>query len=158
VHRLTTILPATDNLYAFLLGEADHPALGLPPGGISPRPILEMLRQLMKPARAVHPRSDWAIVDGNEIVGLIGLKAPADAEGCVEIGYGIAESRWGRGHATAALALALKELGRDPKIATVTAENAVDNIASQRVLEKNGFVRTGTRIDSEDGEVVCWRV
>jgi RimJ/RimL family protein N-acetyltransferase len=154
---VTTLLPATDELYGFLLGETVHPRLTLPPGGVSPRPILEMLRQLMKPVRASHHPGDWLILDGHEVVGLIGLKAPADAEGKIDFGYGVADSRQRRGHASRAVALMLMELARDPKVRLITAENAVDNIASQRVLEKNGFVRTGTRIDPEDGEVICWR-
>jgi RimJ/RimL family protein N-acetyltransferase len=44
----------------------------------------------------------------------------------------------------------------DRAIEALTAETAVDNIASQRVLEKNDFVRTGHRIDEEDGEVIGW--
>jgi RimJ/RimL family protein N-acetyltransferase len=156
---MTVLLPGTDDLYAWMLGgRAPVPNLALPPGGIAPAPVLEMLREAMKPVRAAHGGGDWLILDGEEAVGLISLKAPADANGTVEIGYGIAESRWGCGTATAALALALKELARDPRIRTVTAETAVDNIASQRVLEKNGFVRTGTRADPEDGDVICWQL
>jgi RimJ/RimL family protein N-acetyltransferase len=37
------------------------------------------------------------------------------------------------------------------------AETALTNPASARVLEKNGFVVTGTRIDPEDGALRCWR-
>ncbi len=38
------------------------------------------------------------------------------------------------------------------------AETRTDNIASQRVLECNGFTRTGERLDEEDGVLLCWRV
>ena len=98
------------------------------------------------------------MLEGNEVVGLIGLKAPADAEGKIEFGYGIADSRQRRGHATRAVALMLKDIARDSRVRIVTAETAVANIASQRVLEKNGFQRIGTRLDAEDGEVICWRL
>jgi len=156
---MTTLLPGTDDLYAWMLGwPAPHPNLALPPGGVSPEPVLAMLRELMKPARAVHPASDWLILDGNEVVGLIGLKAPADAEGKIDFGYGIADSRQRRGHASRAVALMLKAIAGDNLIRLVTAETAVDNIASQRVLEKNGFQRTGTRLDPEDGPLFCWQL
>jgi RimJ/RimL family protein N-acetyltransferase len=154
---MPVLLSGTDDLYAFLLGgPAPVPRLRLPPGGIAPAAVLEMLREAMKPVRAAHGGGDWLILDGDEVVGLISLRAPADASGTVEIGYGIAESRWGRGHASGALALMLKELACDPLIRRVTAETAVDNLASHRVLEKNGFVRTGARADPEDGDVICW--
>ena len=38
----------------------------------------------------------------------------------------------------------------------MTAETAVDNLASQRVLEKNGFVRTGVGSNDDDGDLVLW--
>jgi len=156
---MTTLLPGTDDLYAWMLGgPAPLPDLRLPPGGVTPEPVLVLLRELMKPVRAAHQPGDWLILDGDEVVGLIGLKAPADAEGKVEFGYGIADSRQCRGHATRAVTLVLKDVARDPLIRIVTAETTIANFASQRVLEKNGFLCTGTRLDPEDGEVACWQL
>jgi len=156
---MTTLLPGTDDLYAWMLGgPAPHPNLTLPPGGVAPEPVLAMLRDLMKPARAAHPVSDWLILEGDEVVGLIGLKAPADADGKIDFGYGVTDSRQRRGHASRAVALMLKEIDRDPRIRLVTAETSVNNFASQRVLEKNGFQRTGTRLDPEDGALFCWQL
>ena len=40
----------------------------------------------------------------------------------------------------------------------LTAGTSVDNPGSQRVLEKNGFVRTGTREDPEDGTLITWAI
>ena len=60
-----------------------------------------------------------------------------------EIGYWIGRSWWGRGIGTRAVALLLADLPDRPVIAHV----ADHNIGSQRVLEKNGFVRV-------DGAVV----
>ncbi len=34
---------------------------------------------------------------------------------------------------------------------------AVDNVASQCVLDRNGFERVGTRVDPHDGELLVWR-
>lgn len=156
---MTSLLPGTDDLYAFFLGAPSPvPGLRLPPGGVAPTAVLEMLREAMKPVRTVHGVGDWLILDDHEVVGLISLKAPADSAGTVKIGYGIAACRWGLGYASAALALMLNELQRDRLIRTITAETSLANIASQRVLEKNGFVRTGSRVDPEDGDVICWRL
>lgn len=41
-------------------------------------------------------------------------------------------------------------------MALLSAETGVGNIASQRVLERNGFIRTGERIDAEEGPLICW--
>jgi RimJ/RimL family protein N-acetyltransferase len=44
----------------------------------------------------------------------------------------------------------------DPAIDTLTAQTVVNNVASRRVLEKNGFEGTGKRVDPQDGQLDCW--
>ena len=39
----------------------------------------------------------------------------------------------------------------------VAAESSKANVASQRVLGRNGFAAIGERIDDEDGDLLCWR-
>lgn len=60
-------------------------------------------------------------------------------EGQREIGYWIGKEYWGRGIATEALAAFLLLETRRPLLAYA----ARDNVASIRVLEKCGFVRSG---------------
>jgi RimJ/RimL family protein N-acetyltransferase len=69
-----------------------------------------------------------------------------DWEGSRAIGYVLAREWWGRGVMTRALGLFLEEVRERPLRARVAATNA----ASIRVLEKNGFVITGSRIDPDD--------
>ena len=73
--------------------------------------------------------------------------------GSVEIGYGSAEESRGHGYATEAVdavtAWALKQLG----VCRVDAETEPENRASQRVLEKCGFVPSG--IMGEEGPRFC---
>jgi RimJ/RimL family protein N-acetyltransferase len=95
------------------------------------------------------------IVSSDEVVGLCGYHRPP-AGGEVEIGYGVAESRRGRGHATRAVEAMATEAAA-AGIHVLFAETSIENPASGRVLEKNGFTREGTRIDAEDGEVQAWR-
>ena len=65
-------------------------------------------------------------------------------DGSVEIGYGITEKFCGNGYASESVAAASGwALGR-PGVTRVEAETEPDNAASQRVLEKCGFVPTGT--------------
>jgi RimJ/RimL family protein N-acetyltransferase len=55
------------------------------------------------------------------------------------VGYWIAAEHWGRGIATRALSLLLELVATRPLHARV----ARDNVASIRVLERNGFSLTG---------------
>lgn len=66
------------------------------------------------------------------------------ADGSVEIGYGIAEEYQRHGYATEAVAAAVDWALRRSGVKRVEAEAEADNAASLRVLEKCGFVSTGT--------------
>nr|GFB42693.1 acyl-CoA N-acyltransferases (NAT) superfamily protein [Tanacetum cinerariifolium] len=57
-----------------------------------------------------------------------------------DIGYGLAAKYWGQGIATAAVKMAVKMVLMDfPDIVRLQAFTDVENIGSQRVLEKAGF-------------------
>ncbi len=75
------------------------------------------------------------ILEGDEVVGSIAIYGgPADRE----VTYWIDKRHWGKGVATKALLLFLKEVSERPIYARV----AKDNLSSMRVLEKGGFVIT----------------
>jgi RimJ/RimL family protein N-acetyltransferase len=76
---------------------------------------------------------------GEDVVGSIGSFL---ADGRTEVTYWIDRAFWGRGIATRALALHLEEVETRP----VYAAAASDNVASLRVLEKNGFRPIGTDV------------
>ena len=71
------------------------------------------------------------------------------ADGSVEIGYGINEEFQGNGYATEAVEMAVNWALEQPGIKRVEAETDPDNKASQRILEKCGFLPTG--IMGEEG-------
>ena len=66
------------------------------------------------------------------------------ADGAVEIGYGILEEYRGKGYAAEAVEAAVNWAMKQPAVARVEAETEPDNRASQRVLEKCGFLPSGT--------------
>lgn len=154
---MTELLPATDDDFAWMLGGASTRALALPSGGVEDPAILKWLRRTGARVRARHDAGVWMMTADGEVVGLCGYKRPADAEGAVEIGYGVAASKRRCGHATRAVAMMVEEARGDPLVRSVMAETAVDNIPSQRALEANGFARVGERTDAEDGELILWR-
>ena len=72
-----------------------------------------------------------------------------NADGSVEIGYGISEIKQGNGYATEAVNAAVTWALKQPGVFRVEAETEPDNRASQRVLEKCGFIPSG--IIGEEG-------
>ena len=150
--------PMIDRDFAWLLGtETRADGLSLCEGGIAPDEVTAMLRGI---AAEVAPTTDkpvaWLIADGSEVVGMTSLTR-LGADGLYEIGYGVAPAHEGRGVMTQAMA-ALLPIVRADGHAGLTAGTSVDNPGSQRVLEKNGFVRTGTRDDPEDGALILWAI
>ena len=77
------------------------------------------------------------ILVGNRIVGSI---AKFEIEGNAEVTYWIDKEFWGKGIATKAL----KHLLNNEKKRPITGRTAFDNVGSQKVLEKCGFIKIGT--------------
>lgn len=75
----------------------------------------------------------------------------------MDVGYGVVEEHRGKGVATAGLALIVERAFLEPDVDEIYAESAVTNRPSAKALEKNGFVRIGSRESQEDGEMDCWR-
>jgi [ribosomal protein S5]-alanine N-acetyltransferase len=89
-------------------------------------------------------------------IGQMGFMGMPDADGMVEIGYGINRSYEGRGYATEMVRALVEWALNHPEVRGVRAECSVDNPGSIRVLEKSDFIRTGTRVDDEDGPLIMW--
>lgn len=148
------LLPATDAHFAWMLDEpVIPPPLRLPRGGVDQPWVLRWLRRNLPDLEGT---GSWLMVDGDEVVGLCSYKDPPDAAGAVDIGYAVAPARRRRGYATAAVALLIEAARADPRLRRLTAETAVDNLPSQRVLEANGFHRTGRSHDVDEGEMIVW--
>lgn len=152
---MVSLLPTTDAHFAWLLGETGppDPTLAQPPGGVDEARVLRWLRR-----NRAAGACGWLVVEAGEVVGLCSHKAPPDGAGVVEIGYATAPERRRAGHATAAVALLVAEARADPRITALTAETAVANRASQRVLEANGFLPDGRGWDADEGETLKWRL
>ena len=119
--------------------------------------LIKAYREMLQGCLEQPHEWDWYAIwfierkDGSHVGDLCfkGLQA----DGSVEIGYGITEECQGHGYATEAVdavtAWALKQLG----VCRVDAETEPENRASQRVLEKCGFVPSG--IMGEEGPRFC---
>jgi [ribosomal protein S5]-alanine N-acetyltransferase len=86
-----------------------------------------------------HSFGSWLAWDGNTCAGRCLLRhSVVDGRGEVEIGWTVARPYWGRGVGTS---LGRHALGAaaDHRIANVCAFTRVDNLASQRVMQKLGL-------------------
>ena len=76
-------------------------------------------------------------------------------DGCVEIGYGTYEPYQNRGYMTEAVSAMTRWALEQGSVKRVEAEAESDNAASQRVLEKAGFVPNG--MIGEEGPRFVWK-
>lgn len=154
---MTLIAPASAEHFAALIaGEPPYPWPLSEGSAIAPPEVLAMLGGLADTIRADFDPAAWLIVEAGAVAGLLSLVAPYGQQ-TIRIGYGVAPDCCGRGIATRAVGELLVWARADPQVACVTAETNQDNIASQRVLERNGFARIGTRFDDEDGDLIVWQ-
>jgi RimJ/RimL family protein N-acetyltransferase len=112
--------------------------------------------------RQTPPGDPWALgfvvkeLGTGATAGGCAFKGPPDADGVVEIGYGIDPPFQGRGFATEAAEALTAFAFSSGRVRTVRAHTKSDNPASERVLTKCGFARVGEVIDPEDGPVMRW--
>jgi len=105
------------------------------------------------------PQDPWVhgfhVVDDTGLtVGLGAFKGPP-VEGVVEIAYAIEPAHQRKGLATAAARALAAFAFASGQVCVVRAHTLPEGAASQRVLLKAGFEKTGEVIDAEDGLV--WR-
>ena len=82
----------------------------------------------------------WLVRLGDKVIGECGTHGPVDADGVIEIGYGIAESVRRRGFGNEIAAGLAAHLAQRPEVRRIVANNVLgDNIASRRALENAGF-------------------
>ena len=129
-------------------------------GDVSPQ-WLEALRGAAGEGGGGGPdpwRHGFFIVEkaSGEIVGGAGFKGAPDADGMVEIAYGVVPSREGQGYATEAARALIHFAANDPRVRTIRAHTRPEANASTRVLAKCGFVHVGPVVDPEDGPVWRW--
>jgi RimJ/RimL family protein N-acetyltransferase len=153
---MALLIEATDAHFAWMLGEAEQPdSLRLPPGGVDEPFVLRWVRRTLA---EMGPATSWMMVDGGEVVGVCSLKSPAQADGFIEIGYGVTAERRRRGHATRAVTEMIEHTSRVPGIHGLWATTAANNEPSQKVLSANGFIERGRSIHPQEGELVLWRL
>jgi [ribosomal protein S5]-alanine N-acetyltransferase len=128
----------------------------LEPGALPPAFVAARSLHLAAQGHGEPWATSYLIVREHDqrIVGGCGFKT-APSSGQVELGYGVAAAARGQGAATEALKLLLA-IAFEAGATSVLAEVVPDNEASARVVQKNGFLRTGAGHDKDGEYVVQW--
>ena len=87
----------------------------------------------------------------NHLCGLAEFYGLNDDLHKISIGYRLLERYWGQGIATQTVSLMVGYLFGQTDIQIITARTMVENIASARALEKNGFIRTAPGVEDDWG-------
>lgn len=114
------------------------------------------IRNMERSAEIFHPwYTFWLIsIKNNQyVVGMVGFKGDPNAQGLVEIGYGINPHHQNHGYATEAVQSMIDWAFQHPTCKAVIAETELSNFASQRVL-----VKAGMRIFTETDHALLWRI
>jgi [ribosomal protein S5]-alanine N-acetyltransferase len=86
-------------------------------------------------------RANYVLVHANGVIGAVGIEQRAD--GVAELGYWLAKPFWGRGLVTEAATAVINAARVCGPRAAITCSHFDDNPASERVIQKLGFVATG---------------
>lgn len=92
------------------------------------------------------------------LIGLGGYKGEPDADGMVEIGYGIANDYRGKGYATEAAQGMIRHAFTHPDVKKIWAHTLAEPNASTHVLRKSGMQNIATFEDHEDGTIWRWEI
>lgn len=93
----------------------------------------------------------WIMVlkENGEKVGTCGFHCWNRETGEIEMGYDLQPSYWRKGYTREALTAIIKFAAEKMKVKKIFAHISVDNIASIRLCEKMGFVKTGEQYFEE---------
>ena len=129
-----------------LVEHANDPEVSLMLRDRFPHPYTrEIGVQFLTTQAAAEPPDSFAIDVGGVVIGGIGVHPGDDVmRHSAEIGYWVGRKHWGRGVASAALKAVVDHVFQEGRFCRLSAHTFEGNEASQRVLEKTGFVYEGT--------------
>ena len=100
----------------------------------------------------VYGFSFWAVErkDTNSLIGFVGLHNfddELDFCPCVEVGWRLAQSEWGKGYATETAKESLRLGFTDFDLDVIYSFTTLSNMRSRTVMQKIGMVNTGNNFD-----------
>ena len=109
--------------------------------------------RLQDPTRDPLYNTVWIAIDNQkkQIVADAKFKGEPDETGTVEIGYGTYPAFQRQGYMAEMVSGLIRWAGEQPAVLRVVADTDAENVASQKVLEKNGF-----RLFDQIEEMLWW--
>ena len=109
----------------------------------APKRTIEDVRDYIRPRIDWPDGRSWSITLQGDDRAIGTLSAVDGRAGVVEIGYSLARRYWGQGYAGEAVSALIDRLFDIDGYRRVTADTDPDNAASNKLLEKLGFMREG---------------
>ncbi|WP_223605598.1 GNAT family N-acetyltransferase [Chryseobacterium sp. OSA05B] len=150
---IRNFLPEEQNLFCDLF-EDDEVTKYLPYR--SPKQYAEMFDIALEDYTK-GPFGRFGIFDtaNHDFIGMCLVRDFADAPGQIEIGYTLGKKYWGKGIATEVSRALVKYSLLNTEAGDIVAVTDLDNIGSQKVLEKAGFSRIDN-LKRPDGELAYY--
>ncbi len=129
-----------------------------------PRPILKELSEAESHVKMILEKIEngtginWAIADNDSdvLMGIIGLYVIKEQDFRAEIGYMLLPEFWGKGIVSKAITVVNKYGFDELELHSIEAIIDPGNFASEKVLQKNGFVKEAHLIENEFYDGKFW--
>ena len=104
-----------------------------------------IIPNVMDPDKDYRYHTLWTAISKTQqkMVGDLCIQGAPDAAGAIEIGYGTYPEFQNQGYMTECVQAIIEWAKMQPAIKTILASTDPSNSASFKVLEKNGFLKTG---------------
>jgi len=118
------------------------------PNMLTPKNLDEQIKEIKDVIKLSKKEQGYYFIieEKNERIGFVDIYKINKKHKRCSVGYGIAKKHWKKGHATKALRLALIKI-KKLNFHTIEATTNPKNIASKKILEKNGFTKIGLMKD-----------
>lgn len=112
-----------------------------------------------------QPLDVFAVIQEGELIGIIGCPPVSKEKHQFGLFYQFCKSSWGQGNATIATEWLIDNMRQKYKSFTLFADVVVDNIASEKVLQKFGFEQLSEETIERDDRTlkvhnyrlcICW--
>ena len=118
------------------------------PDMLTPKTLDEQTKEIKNVIKLSKKEQGYYFIieEKNERIGFVDIYKINKKHKRCSIGYGIAKKHWKKGYATKSLKLALIKT-KKLDLHTIEATTNPKNIASKKILEKNGFTKIGLMKD-----------